>query len=64
MMMTFTIGTWIIPTLITIISIVWAYIWGMKDDNGGYLSGLGVIFALVPALFVSCVAWIIYAVCK
>jgi hypothetical protein len=53
---------WVIPLVITIISLFWAIY--CVDDGGGFFSGLGNILALVPALFISMIAWIIYAVLK
>lgn len=55
--MTFTItfSWWWIPTAITVIGLIWALL--IVDDGGGMLSGLGNLFALVPVLFVSAIAW-------
>jgi len=53
------ISFWIFPTLITIISLVWALFF-VKGD--GYLSGLDNVLALVPALAISCFSWIIYSI--
>jgi hypothetical protein len=61
-MITITVGSWIIPTAITLIGLIWALF--VVDDGPGYGSGIGNIFALVPALLVSCVAWIIWGICK
>lgn len=61
MEITITFGAWLIPTAITVITIAWATFY---DDGGGYLGGLGNFLMLVPALFISMIAWIIYAACK
>jgi hypothetical protein len=61
-MLTLTFGSWWIPTIITFIGLFWAIY--IVDDGGGYMSGISNIFALVPALFVSCIAWIIWGICK
>lgn len=53
---------WSIPTIITLAGIFWALY--IVDDGGGFLSGLGNIFALIPVLVVSCIAWIIAGVLK
>jgi len=62
--MTFTIAFawWWIPAIITFLSIFWALF--IVKDSPGLFSGIGNIFALVPALFVSMVAWIIAAILK
>lgn len=62
MTFTITLGWWVIPTLITVVSVIWALF--IVDDGGGYLSGLGNLFALVPALIVSTISWIVGAVLK
>ena len=62
--MTFTLNFawWWIPTIITIAALFWARF--IVDDGGGMLSGIGNLFALVPALFVSAVAWAIAGALK
>ena len=56
---------WMIPTSITFIAIVCAFYFGRDNGNAhGFLSELGLIFALVPALIVSLISWIIYAIFK
>lgn len=60
--MTITLAAWWVPTLITVAGIAWALFW--VDDGGGFLSGLDNLMALIPALAVSLVAWIVYAVLK
>lgn len=53
---------WVIPTIITVVGVVWAIF--IYDDGDGYLSGIGNLFMLAGALGVSCVAWIIAAILK
>ena len=62
MTFTLTFAWWWIPALITVAGVIWALF--IVDDGGGYLSGIGNMFALVPALVVSCLAWIIAGVFK
>ena len=57
--MTVTIAWWMIPALITVLCIGYAAI---HDDGDGYLSGLGNLILMVPALALSLVAWIIGAI--
>jgi hypothetical protein len=57
--MTITLTWWMIPTMITILTMLAAWIFG--QDNGGYLSGIGVLILLVPALLISITAWIVTA---
>ena len=61
-MMTITFGTWLIPTMITLLGLIWA-LFGVKD-NGGYFSGLSNIIALVPVLALSCIVWILWGIFK
>jgi hypothetical protein len=61
-MITITFGAWMIPTAITAIGLIWAMF--IVDDGGGYFSGISNIFALVPVLFVSCIAWILWGIFK
>lgn len=62
MAITITLGLWMIPTAITVGSIVWALFW--VDGGEGHLSGISNIFALVPALFASCIAWMLWGFLK
>jgi len=59
--MTIIFAAWWIPTIITIVCILAAI---LHNDGGGYFSGLGNILMLVPALGVSLIAWIVYAIFK
>lgn len=61
-MLTITFGSWMIPTVITVVALWWAIFY--VDDGGGYMSGIGNILALAPALFVSMVAWIVWGFMK
>ena len=60
--MTIVITWWMIPAAITIVGLVWAIC--IYNDGGGYLSGMGNVFMLVPVLAVSMVAWIVAAFLK
>lgn len=62
MEITLTIGWWWIPLAITLIALAAALL--PDYDGGGYMSGIGNLFALVPALAVSCLTWIVAAVLK
>jgi len=56
---------WMIPTSITFLAIVFAFYFGRdKCNTHGFLSGLGLIFATIPALIVSLLSWIVYAIFK
>jgi hypothetical protein len=59
---TIVFGSWMIPTIITFIGLYWALF--IVKDGGGYMSGISNIFALVPALAISCVSWMIWGFCK
>lgn len=60
MNISFQLAYWMIPAVITIGSIVWA-LFIVKPEQG-VLGGLNNILMLIPALAISCVAWIVYAV--
>lgn len=62
--MTFTIvlAWWCIPAAITIIGLIWALF--IVDDSGGWMGGIGKLFALIPVLAVSAIAWAIAAFLK
>ena len=62
MIIKITFGSWLIPTIITFSSLFWALF--IVKDNGGYMSGISNIFSLVPALFVSCISWILWGFLK
>lgn len=61
MTFTLTFAWWWIPTIITVVSLLIALCW---PGDGGYLSGIETLFYLIPALFVSMVAWIFAAALK
>lgn len=61
-MITITFAGWMIPLAITIIGLIWAFF--IVDGGGGMLSGLANILALIPVLFFSSVAWMLYAFFK
>lgn len=62
--MTFTItfAWWWIPLAITICGLLWAVF--LVDSGDGYFSGIPNVFALVPALALSAVAWAIAGILK
>jgi hypothetical protein len=60
--MDITTPLWIIPTIITAISCGYALF--VYDDEGGLMSGIGNIILLVPALFMSMIAWILWGIFK
>jgi hypothetical protein len=61
-MITLAFSAWWIPLGITVIALVWALY--VVDGGNGMFSGLANLIALVPALAVSCIAWIAYAIFK
>lgn len=60
--MTITITWWMIPTLITVLSV--GYVLFVHKDTGSYFSGIGNIFMLIPALGISLLSWIVAAFMK
>lgn len=60
-MIEISVGYWAIPSIITAVCVLAAL---CVDDGGGHFSGIGKIFALVPALLVSTAAWMIYSFFK
>lgn len=61
-MITLAIAAWWIPLAITVIAICWALF--VVEGGNGMFSGLANLIALVPALAISLVAWIAYAIFK
>ena len=61
-MITLNFAGWWIPTIITAICVGYALF--IHDDGGGMFSGMGNVFLLVPALFISMISWIVYAIFK
>lgn len=60
MTFTITIGWIVVPILVTLGMLVWAY---HAPPDGGFLDlGLNTFFRLFVTLFVSLIAWIIYGV--
>ena len=54
-----TLYSWMLPAIITFMALAWAL---TKEKPQGQLGdGLETICYLVPALAVSCVSWIVYA---
>jgi len=60
--MTLHISIWTIPTAITVASLFWAIY--IVEGEDGYLSGLDNLLALIPALGISCLSWIAFAIFK
>lgn len=60
--MTITFSAVWIPILFTVVPIFWAIF--IVKDEGGMFSGIGNVFALIPALFISMLSWIIYSFFK
>lgn len=63
--MTFTItyAWWWIPTAVTVISLGWA-IYKINTGKGGSFGAIFDFILLIPALFVSMLAWIVAAILK
>lgn len=57
-MMTITFTWWLLPTIITVVGILWATLWVGRNDNSVF-AGVEKMLALVPVLIISCIAWII-----
>lgn len=49
---------WTLPLIVTVIAFWRAF--SFKDDTGGMFAGVGVAMALVAALIVSLITWLIY----
>lgn len=62
MTVTLTFGWWVIPTAITVLGLVWALF--IVDDGGGWFSGISNLFALVPVLAISAIAWAVAGALK
>lgn len=62
MTVTLIIAWWWLPLAVTVVAVCWAVF--VVDGGGGYLSGIGNIVALVPALAISAVAWAIAGALK
>jgi hypothetical protein len=63
MQINFTIQWWFLPTIITLVGVVWATLWVGRNDRGIF-AGFANVFALLPVLVVSCISWIISGVLK
>jgi hypothetical protein len=61
-MITLSFAAWWIPLGITILALFVALY--VVDGGNGMFSGLANVIALVPALAISCLAWIVYAIFK
>jgi len=62
MTLTLTFAWWWIPTAITLGGLVWALF--IVDDGGGMFSGISNLFALVPVLAISVIAWAVAGILK
>lgn len=62
--MTITLAWWMLPTAITLIAFATALFWPSDSGGGGWMPDLTPLLLMIPALFVSLVAWIVYAVMK
>lgn len=60
--MTITLQWWMLPTLITVVALAVPLFW--PTERSSYMPDLSSMILTIPALFVSMVAWIIYAVFK
>lgn len=58
------IGWWLIPLAISILAFLWAVVATPRSNPGyyGYGSAIAGLFTYVPALIVSLIAWLIWAV--
>lgn len=62
MTITISFAWWWIPTIITATGLIWALF--IVGDGGGMFSGISNLFALIPVMFVSCLAWAIAGALK
>jgi hypothetical protein len=62
MQITIQYAWWWIPAAITLAGLFWAFF--VYDDGGGFLGGIGNMFAAMAVLAVSCIAWIIAGALK
>lgn len=62
MTLSLTVAVWWIPLAVTALALCWALF--VVKPGRGMFAGLNNIFALVPALAVSLLAWIIYGIVK
>ena len=60
-----TLAWWHIPTVFSVLALMWITYWTVQDiRTGGWFTGLVSIYAAVPALIVMLLAWFIGALCK
>ena len=62
MTFTLTFAWWWIPTVITVVGLIWAVC--IVDDGSGIGAGLANMFALVPVSIVSAIAWAVAGALK
>jgi hypothetical protein len=53
---------WMIPAAVTVLALLWTFFW--PADDSGFMGGIARMFMLVPALFVSLLAWAIAGALK
>ena len=63
--MTITIGSWVIPLVITLLAILWAAWVEINDDRGGGFFSIGSWFLTVPVvLVVSLASWLVWSLIR
>ena len=62
MAFTLTYAWWWIPTLITVVGLIWAIF--IVDGGDGFAAGLANLLAAIPVLIVSLIAWAIAGALK
>ena len=55
---------WLVPLLLTVLVFVVWKIYDNVTDTGGFMGGIGGIFAMIPALAVVAVIWVVAAFLK
>ena len=62
MSISFSLAWYVIPAVITVLAIGWAFFW--PADRDGMFGSLTTMFMLIPALVVSVISWVIAGVLK
>lgn len=62
---TITLGWWLLPALITLVSLIWCLVVNARDSSGGFLDGMAnlfnlLVFCVVPSL----IAWLAWALLR
>lgn len=60
--MTLSIAWYVIPTIISIVALAWAFFW--PADRDGALGAFTTLFMLLPAIVVIAIAWGVAAILK